>query len=178
MNRRWKTQDGEEREEVCFVDCTCFGNLAEVVNQYCQKGKQVCVQGRLKWDSWEDKDTGNKRSKITVVADTVTFLGGAPQGGDEERDGGGGGGGGGGRYQERPQTSREGQQGRQQYQNRGRGDGGGRGERAGRSAAAPPQQRQAAPARPQPQRGKRSEPPAEPPFNPEDNVFKEDDIPF
>src|SRR5580658_98275 len=82
MNRRYKTATGEDREEVCFVDCSAFGRPAEVINQYCQKGKQIYIEGRLKYDSWEDKQGGGKRSKLTVVVENFQFLG--------SREGGGG----------------------------------------------------------------------------------------
>src|SRR5215203_5810006 len=87
-SRKFKTQNGEDREEVLFVDCTAFGKTGELINQYFQKGKPIFVQGRLKYDSWEDKQGGGKRSKLTVVVDNFQFIGG--------RDGGEGGGGGGG----------------------------------------------------------------------------------
>jgi single-strand DNA-binding protein len=87
MNRKFKSATGESREEVCFVDCSAFGKTAEVINQYCQKGKQLYVEGRLKYDQWEDKQGGGKRSKMSVVVENFQFLGG--------RDGGGAGGGGG-----------------------------------------------------------------------------------
>jgi single-strand DNA-binding protein len=90
-NRKFKSATGEDREEVCFVDCTAFGRSAEVINQYCQKGKQLYIEGRLKFDSWEDKQGGGKRSKLSVVIENFQFLGGrdsggggAPQGGGEE----------------------------------------------------------------------------------------------
>src|SRR5271156_2755961 len=86
MNRRFKGANGEEREEVCFVDCAAFGRPAEVINQYCQKGKLLYVEGRLKLDEWEDKQGGGKRSKLRVVVENFQFLGG--------RDGAGGSGGG------------------------------------------------------------------------------------
>jgi single-strand DNA-binding protein len=89
-NRRYKTAQGEDKEEVTFVDCTSFGKQAEVINQYFTKGKPIFIEGRLKYDSWEDKQGGGKRSKITVVIENFQFVGG--------RDGGGGGGGGGGGY--------------------------------------------------------------------------------
>jgi single-strand DNA-binding protein len=85
-NRKFKGANGEDREEVCFVDCSAFGRQAEVINQYCQKGKQLYLEGRLKFDSWEDKQGGGKRSKLSVVIENFQFLGG--------REGGGGGGGG------------------------------------------------------------------------------------
>src|SRR4029450_5552765 len=85
-NRKFKTQAGEDKEEVTFVDCTAFGRTGEVINQYFTKGKPIFIEGRLKYDQWEDKQGGGKRSKITVVIENFQFVGG--------RDGGGGGGGG------------------------------------------------------------------------------------
>jgi single-strand DNA-binding protein len=75
-NRKYRTADGEEREDVCFVDCTAFGKQAEVISQYCQKGKPIFVQGRLRYDSWDDKQSGAKRSKLTVVVEQFQFVGG------------------------------------------------------------------------------------------------------
>jgi single-strand DNA-binding protein len=80
-NRRYQTASGEEREEVCFVDCTAFGRMAEVLNQYCQKGKQIYLEGRLKFDTWEDKQGGGKRSKLSVVVENFQFLGSREGGG-------------------------------------------------------------------------------------------------
>jgi len=88
VNRRFKTQSGESREEVTYVDCEAWGRTAEVMNQYLSKGKPVFIEGRLKLDQWEDKD-GNKRSKMRVVVENFEFI-------DSRNDGGGGGGGGGG----------------------------------------------------------------------------------
>jgi single-strand DNA-binding protein len=85
-NRRFKLASGEDREEVCFVDCSAFGRQAEVINQYCQKGKPIFVEGRLKYDSWEDKQGGGKRHKLSVVVESFQFVGG--------RDGAAAGGGG------------------------------------------------------------------------------------
>lgn len=87
-NRKFKDAQGGEREEVTFVDVTAFGRTAEVINQYFTKGKPIFIEGRLKYDSWEDKNGGGKRSKLTVVIDNFQFIGG--------RDGPGGAGGGGG----------------------------------------------------------------------------------
>ena len=107
-NRKYKTSAGEDREEVLFVDCTAWGRPGEVINQYCQKGKPIFVEGHLKLDTWEDKNGGGKRSKISVVVENFQFIGGRD-------DAGGGGGGGGGResaprsggneYDQRPQRS-------------------------------------------------------------------------
>jgi single-strand DNA-binding protein len=82
INHKFRTKSGEDREEVCFIDVSAFGKQAEVINQYCQKGKQLLVEGRLKYDTWEDKNGGGKRSKHTVVVDNFQFLGGPGRGGD------------------------------------------------------------------------------------------------
>jgi single-strand DNA-binding protein len=87
-NRKFKAASGEDREEVCFVDCTAFGRSAEVINQYCQKGKQLYIEGRLKFDSWEDKQGGGKRSKLSVVIENFQFLGGRDSGGPPSGGGG------------------------------------------------------------------------------------------
>jgi single-strand DNA-binding protein len=86
VNHKWRSKDGQDREDVLFIDCSCFGKGAEVINTYCQKGKQLLVEGRLKLDVWEDKQGGGKRSKHTVVVDNFQLMG--------SRDGGAGGGGG------------------------------------------------------------------------------------
>ncbi|MCZ6689490.1 MAG: single-stranded DNA-binding protein [Planctomycetota bacterium] len=78
INRNWKDSSGASKEEVCFVDVTCWGRRAEVANEYLRKGRPVFVEGRLKFDSWEAKDGGGKRSKLRVVADNFQFLGGRP----------------------------------------------------------------------------------------------------
>jgi single-strand DNA-binding protein len=76
VSRRFKTAAGEEREETCFVDCTAFGKQAEVIGQYCQKGKPLFVEGRLKYDSWDDKQGFGRRSKVSIVVEHFQFLGG------------------------------------------------------------------------------------------------------
>jgi len=94
VNRKWKGQDGQQKEETCFVDCQSFGRQAEVLNQYMSKGRPLLIDGRLRYSQWEDKD-GNKRSKLRVVIENFQFLGqGGGQGGGQNRpssDGGGGG---------------------------------------------------------------------------------------
>lgn len=80
MNRRYKTQAGEDREEVAFVDCAAFGKQAQVLNQYCTKGKPLFIEGRLKFDTWEDR-AGAKRSKLSVVIENFQFIGGRESGG-------------------------------------------------------------------------------------------------
>jgi|GEM_PF-1188391 len=64
MSRRYRTQGGEDREEVCFVDCTAFGKQAQVISEYARKGRQLFIEGRLKYDVWEDKSGHGKRSKL------------------------------------------------------------------------------------------------------------------
>ena len=76
VNRRYRTSDGEEREETCFVDCSAYGKQAEVLAEYAGKGKPLFVQGRLKYDTWEDKQSGAKRSKLSVVVENFQFVGG------------------------------------------------------------------------------------------------------
>ncbi|MEL6739628.1 MAG: single-stranded DNA-binding protein [Planctomycetota bacterium] len=91
VNRKYRTQAGENREEVTFVDCEAWGRTAEVMSQYLAKGRPVFIEGRLKLDEWEDRNGGGKRTKLKVVVDNFQFV--------DSRDGaGGGGGGGGGNY--------------------------------------------------------------------------------
>jgi single-strand DNA-binding protein len=91
INRKYKSASGEAKEDVCFVDCTAFGRTGEVINQYCQKGKQIYIEGRLKYDSWEDKQGGGKRSKLGVVVENFQFLGGRESGAGPNQEASGGG---------------------------------------------------------------------------------------
>jgi single-strand DNA-binding protein len=83
VNRRYKTAQGEMKEEATFVDCEAWGKTAEVIQQYFSKGKPIFIEGRLKLDQWEDKE-GKKQSKLRVVIEGFEFV--------ESRGGGGGGG--------------------------------------------------------------------------------------
>jgi len=88
VNRRYTADNGEKREEVTFVDVTMWGKTAELAEQYLKKGRPVYIEGRLQLDTWDDKTTGQKRSKIRVVCEEMQFLGsreggGAPQGGGD-----------------------------------------------------------------------------------------------
>jgi len=85
VNRVYTTDAGEQKEEVTFVDIEVWGRQAETAGQYLSKGRPVFVEGRLKLDSWEDKESGQKRNKLKVVAERVQFLG-APRGGAEFKD--------------------------------------------------------------------------------------------
>jgi len=95
VNHRWKGQDGQQREDTCFIDCRCYGRQAEVLNQYMSKGRQLLVEGRLQLDTWEAKD-GTKRSKHRVFVEKFQFLG----------SGGGAGGGGGAQGNRAPAQAR------------------------------------------------------------------------
>lgn len=75
INRTWKSESGESKEEVTFVDIDAFGRQAEVISQYCKKGSPLLVEGRLRLDQWDDKQTGQKRSKLGVVVEGFQFLG-------------------------------------------------------------------------------------------------------
>ena len=88
LNRSYKDQSGEWKEATDYVDITAWGPLAERVAQYCQKGKQVLVNGRIQSRSWEQD--GQKRSKVEVLAQDVTFLGGKDGGGGGSQNEGGG----------------------------------------------------------------------------------------
>ena len=85
VNRTYTTESGEQKEEVTFVDIEVWGRQAETAGQYLSKGRPVFVEGRLKLDSWEDKESGQKRNRMKVVAERVQFLG-APRGGAEFKE--------------------------------------------------------------------------------------------
>jgi single-strand DNA-binding protein len=74
INRTWKTETGETKEEVTFVDVDAFGRQAEVIAQYMRKGRPFLVEGRLKLDQWEDKNTHQKQSKLHVVLESFSFI--------------------------------------------------------------------------------------------------------
>ena len=74
LNRTWKSETGESREEVTFVDVEAFGRQAEVLSQYLRKGRPLLVEGRLKLDQWEDKQTGKTRTKLSVIGESFRFL--------------------------------------------------------------------------------------------------------
>ncbi|MBI3417128.1 MAG: single-stranded DNA-binding protein [Verrucomicrobia bacterium] len=74
VNRNWKTETGEAKEEVTFVDVDAFGRQAEVIAQYMKKGRPLLVEGRLRLDQWDDKQTGQKRSRLGVVLESFSFL--------------------------------------------------------------------------------------------------------
>src|SRR5215211_4739765 len=95
VNRVYTTEGGEKREETTFVDVTLWGRTAEIAGEYLKKGRPVLIEGRLQLDTWDDKQSGQKRSKLKVVGEAMQLLGGRPGGGgggegDEGSSGGGG----------------------------------------------------------------------------------------
>jgi single-strand DNA-binding protein len=74
VNRTWKSESGESKEEVSFVDVDVWGRQAEVISQYMKKGRPLLVEGRLKQDTWEDKNTKQKQSKLKVVLESFSFI--------------------------------------------------------------------------------------------------------
>ena len=85
VNRNWTNEAGEKKEEVTFVDVEVWGRQAETIGQYLSKGRPIFVEGRLKLDQWDDKESGQKRSKLKVVCENFQFIG-APKGGAEVSD--------------------------------------------------------------------------------------------
>ncbi|HJT45496.1 MAG TPA: single-stranded DNA-binding protein [Chthoniobacterales bacterium] len=89
VNRSYTLDSGEKREEVTFVDVVLWARLAEIAGEYLKKGRPVFIEGRLQLDTWDDKQSGQKRSKLRVIGETMQLLGGRPPGaggeGGEER---------------------------------------------------------------------------------------------
>jgi single-strand DNA-binding protein len=91
VNRTYTADNGEKREEVTFVDVTFWGRTAEVAGEYLKKGRPVFVEGRLQLDSWDDKTSGQKRTKLKVIGENMQMLGsprGGPGGGGGDEEGG------------------------------------------------------------------------------------------
>lgn len=87
-NRKWRDRDGQDREEVCFIDCRAYGKTAEVISKYCSKGRPIMIEGRLTLDQWEAQD-GSKRSKHRITIESFTFVdsrGGSGQGGGSQQN--------------------------------------------------------------------------------------------
>lgn len=84
VNSKWKSRQGEVKEDIMFIDCAAFGRTAEFIYQYFNKGSAALVEGKLKLDQWQDKD-GNRRSKHKVSVDNVSFAGG-PKGQKQSGD--------------------------------------------------------------------------------------------
>jgi single-strand DNA-binding protein len=75
VNRTYSGDDGEKKEEVTFIDVTLWARQAEIAQEYLKKGRQVFIEGRLQLDTWDDKQTGQKRSRLRVVAENMQMLG-------------------------------------------------------------------------------------------------------
>ena len=91
VNRVYTAENGEKREETTFVDVTLWGRTAEIAGEYLKKGRPVFIEGRLQLDTWDDKTSGQKRSKLKVVGEGLQLIGSRPGGGggggDEEGSG-------------------------------------------------------------------------------------------
>lgn len=77
VNRVYKDSNGEQKEDVSYIDCSAWGRLAEMISQYAKKGSGVLVSGRLDQRSWEDKNGGGKRSRVEIVVEDFNFIGSA-----------------------------------------------------------------------------------------------------
>lgn len=88
VNRRWRSPEGEMREETTFVDCEAWGKTAETLCRFLKKGRPIFIEGRLKLDQWEDKETGKKQSKLRVVVEGFQFIDSRGEGVGSENNGG------------------------------------------------------------------------------------------
>ncbi|MEO8615427.1 MAG: single-stranded DNA-binding protein [Luteolibacter sp.] len=102
INRVWNNEQGQKQEDTTFVEVTLWGRQAELAQQYLTKGRPVYIEGRLSLDTWDDKETGKKRSKLKVIGETLQFLSSGQQGGQ-----GGGNSQGGGGYSQQPSRAPE-----------------------------------------------------------------------
>lgn len=149
INRYYTPENGERQEQTTFVDITLYGRTAEIAKDYLGKGKPVYIEGRLHLDTWDDKETGQKRSKLKVIGENLQLIEKAPQG----ENGGG--------------SSQNQGQGQQRSQGQGQG-GGQRPQGGGAGGQRPSQQPQGGGNRQQPQR----------PSAPAPTHEDDDDIPF
>jgi single-strand DNA-binding protein len=83
VNRVYTTDNNEKREEVTFIDVTLWGRTAEIAGEYLKKGRPCLIEGRLQMDTWDDKQTGQKRSKLKVIGEGLQLLGSRPSGGGD-----------------------------------------------------------------------------------------------
>jgi single-strand DNA-binding protein len=86
VNRTYKTGDGEKKDEVTFVDCDAIGKTGEAIASWMSKGSGILIEGRLRFDQWEDKTTGQLRSKLGVVIEHFNFVGGHSEDGSESSE--------------------------------------------------------------------------------------------
>ncbi len=86
INRKWKSETGEMKDETTFVDASAFGKTAETIGQYLKKGRPILIEGRLRYETWDDKQSGQKKSKLGVVLESFQFMdsgGGRGEGGSD-----------------------------------------------------------------------------------------------
>jgi single-strand DNA-binding protein len=88
VNRQYTLDSGEKREEVTYVDVVLWSRLAEIAGEYLKKGRPIFIEGRLQLDTWDDKQSGQKRSKLRVIGETMQLLGGRPPGAGGGTEGG------------------------------------------------------------------------------------------
>ena len=88
VNRVYTTDTGEKREEVTYVDVVLWSRLAEIAGEYLKKGRPIFIEGRLQLDTWDDKQSGQKRSKLRVIGETMQLLGSRPGGGTASTEAG------------------------------------------------------------------------------------------
>jgi single-strand DNA-binding protein len=86
INRSFANARGESREEVCFVDVEAWGRTAEIASSYLRKGSPVFIEGRLRFDQWDDRETGRKRSRLSVTTERLQLMGAPPQGASYAED--------------------------------------------------------------------------------------------
>ena len=79
VNRTFRDSSGKNQETVSFIDCSAWGKAGEIISQYAKKGTAMLVSGRLDQRSWEDKNTGQKRSRVEIVVEDFNFLGGGSE---------------------------------------------------------------------------------------------------
>ncbi|MBV9390636.1 MAG: single-stranded DNA-binding protein [Verrucomicrobia bacterium] len=87
VNRVVSSDEGERREETTFIDVVLWSRLAEIAQQYLKKGRSVFIEGRLQLDTWDDRQTGQKRSKLRVIAENLQMLGTRPDGAEPSTGG-------------------------------------------------------------------------------------------
>lgn len=88
ITRNWNNAQGERQEETSFIDCEAWGRTGETIAKYVQKGRQLLVSGRLRQDTWQDKDTGKNRSTLRVVVEEFSFVSDGNRGGAAPQNGG------------------------------------------------------------------------------------------
>ena len=167
INRRFMQANGQEKDETCFVDITVWGKQAESSSRFLQKGSSVFVEGRLVYDQWTEKETGNKRSRLRIYAERVQFLDrrdAVPQGNDGYAAAGPGG------YSNPPSAPQQGGYSGFRSQQPGAGPYGG-------PVQQPSRQQYSGDAPSQPAAGGAPQMPTEePPYEPVEGI--DDDIPF